>query len=175
MVNTLARTTAQPRPVTRELIQQWESSRPSLKALNDATLEMKRGEEILKTRCVELCGDEEEFKKVARFWKESMLWVRGVTIEYVHATKAYRLIEVERHLHDRHSRVMKSAEKKHRSESLRLALIRDDDFETNDHQRQLRVLLMQQHNDTAGKIEAQREHSRIAMAQPETLPKILGN
>ena len=51
-------------------------------------------------------------------------------------------------------------------------LIRDGDL-ASDHEKSLRMLLMNQHNDTAGKIEAQREHSRIAMAAPETLPKIV--
>lgn len=168
------RSTSQPKEITRELIAQWEQLRPALKALNDATLTMNRGEEITKERCVALCGgDEKLFKNMGKYWKESLLWLRGVTVEYVHATKAYRLIEVERHLVDRTNRVMRSAEKKHRTEALRLALIRDDDFNGNDHQRQLRALLMKHHNDTAGKIEGQREMARIALVQPETLPRIV--
>jgi hypothetical protein len=69
---------------------------------------------------------------------------------------------------------MRAAERKHREESLRLGLVRDMDMES-DHQRRLRVLLMGQHSDVAGKIESQREFARLALIQPETLPQINGN
>jgi hypothetical protein len=168
------RAAGQPAEVTRELVEQWERNRPALKALNDATLEKPRGYSLPKAEAVTIAGGEDEFHKVAGYWKRSILWLRGITIEYEHASKSYRFIEVERHLTVRHARVLKSAEKKHREESLRLALVRDADMES-DHQRRLRVLLMGQHNDAAGKIEAQREHARLALSQPETLPRVNGN
>lgn len=167
------RSAAQPSEVTRELVSQWEQSRPALKALNDATLDKPRGWALPKGEAVRLAGGEREFKKVAGYWKRCVLWLRGITVEWDAANHAYRFIEVERHLTHRHERIMASQEKKHREESLRLALVRDGDL-GSDHQRKLRVLLMGQHNDSAGKIEAQREYARLALIQPETLPKING-
>ena len=166
--------TAQPAEVTRELISQWETRKPALKALNDATLDRPRGFALPKAEAVKLAGGEKEFQKVATYWKRSILWLRGITIEYEAATKAYRFIEVERHLTLRQTRISKSAERKHREEALRLGLVRDGDLE-NDHNRRLRVLLMNQHSETAGKIESQREFARLALIQPETLPRINGN
>ena len=165
--------TSQPAEVTRELVDQWEIRRPALKALNDATLDKGRGFALPRDEAFRLAGGEDEFRKVAIYWKRSILWLKGITIEWEAATKSYRFIEVERHLTSRHSRVMQAAERKHREEALRLGLVRDNDLE-NDHHRRLRVLLMNQHSDTAGKIESQREHVRIALLQPETLPRING-
>lgn len=166
------RSGSQPKEVTRELVAAWEQKRPALKALNDATLDKKRGYAIQVARCHELCGGEKEFQKVVGYWKQSVLWVIGITIEYEAASKSYRFIEIERHLTNRNARVMRSAERKHREEVLRLGLIRDADMET-DHQRRLRILLMNQHGDAAGKIESQIEYSRLAISRPETLPKIV--
>lgn len=160
--------------VTRELVSAWEQRYPVLKKLNDATLDKNRGELIPKAELVTLAGSEKEFNRVKEKWADSIVWLRGIKLAYDHANKGYRFITTEEHLVDRFSRVMKSSEKKHRNEALWLGLIRDADFE-NDHQRKLRVLQMQQHTDTKGKIEAQREHMRIALAQPETLPRIVGN
>jgi hypothetical protein len=67
---------------------------------------------------------------------------------------------------------MRSTERRHREETLRLGLIRDNDLET-DHQRKLRILLIQQHGDAAGKIETQMEFARLSRQRPETLPKIV--
>ncbi len=173
MSTVVRRNSSQPREVSRELITEWEKNRPALKALNDLTLEKPRGFTLAKSTAVEVAGGETEFKKVSKYWKQSLLWLRGITIEYEAGAKGYRFIEVERHLTARHTRIMKSQERKHREESLRLALVRDADIE-NDHHRKLRVLLMNQHNDIAGKIEAQREHARLAISQPETLPRIIG-
>lgn len=159
-----------PQEVTRTLVAAWEQKRPALKALNDATLEQPRGYAIQAARCVELCGGEEQFRKVARYWKQTIMWLRGITIEYEHASKSYRFIEVDRHLSNRQQRVMISMERRHREEAVRLGLIRDVDME--DHQRRLRALFMNQHSDVAGKIESQREHARIARLQPETLPRM---
>ena len=169
-----ARKTAQPAEVTRELVAQWERNRPALAALNAATLDKTRGYAIPRAEAIQIAGGEVEFRKVANYWKRSILWLLGITIEYEAATKAYRFIEVERHLTRRQERIMQAAERKHREEALRLGLVRDNDFE-NDHNRRLRVLLMNQHSDTAGKIESQREFARLALMQPETLPKINGN
>jgi hypothetical protein len=166
--------TAQPSEVTRDLVGQWEARRPALKALNDATLDKPRGYAIPKAEAVTLAGDEKAFQKIVVYWKRCILWLRGITIEYDAATKSYRFIEVERHLTIRQSRIMRAAERKHREESLRLGLVRDMDMES-DHQRRLRVLLMGQHSDVAGKIESQREFARLALIQPETLPQINGN
>lgn len=166
------RATSQPKEVTRELIAAWEQKRPSLKALNDATLTRPRGYAIQAERCIEICGTKEEFSKVAKFWKMSVLWVSGITIEYEPASKSYRFIEVERHLTNRNERLLKAVERKHREESLRLSLIRDADLES-DHRRALRLLLRNQHSDAAGKIESQREFARLAVTRPETLPKIV--
>ena len=66
---------------------------------------------------------------------------------------------------------MRSAEKKHRMEALRLRVIRDGDL-SSDHERSLRLMLANQHSDTAGKINSQREAARIAIAQPETMPRL---
>lgn len=162
---------SQPKEVTRELVAAWEQKRPALKALNDATLDKERGFAIQKARAVEIAGGEDEFQKVATYWKRCVLWLKGVTIEYEASSKSYRFIEVERHLTARHDRILRSQEKKHREESIRLALVRDADMKS-DHQRQLRVLQMDQHNRTAGLIETQREASRIALTQPETLPRL---
>ena len=118
----------QPKEVTRELVAEWEKSRPALKALNDATIDKTRGFAITKNEAVKIAGDEDEFQKVAGYWKKSILGVLGITIEYEHASKSYRFIEVERHLTNRHQRIMLSQERKHREESLRLAVIRDADM-----------------------------------------------
>jgi len=168
------RKAGQPAEVTRELVEQWERTRPALAALNAATLDKPRGYAIPKAEAVTIAGDEAAFKKVATYWKRSLLWIRGITVEYEAATKSYRFIEAERHLTTRQNRIMQAAERKHREEALRLGLIRDADLAT-DHQRQMRVLLMSQHSDTAGKIESQREFARLALQQPETLPRINGN
>lgn len=165
------RKTSQPSEVTRETIAGWEQKRPALKALNDATIEKPRGYSIQAAKCWELCGGKGEFQKIAAFWKRSLLWIKGVTVEYDAAAKSYTFPLVEQHLTRRYARVMVSAERRHRGESLRLALMRDGDMST-DHERRLRLFQMAQHNDTAGKIEAQREHARIALANPETLPRI---
>lgn len=169
----LSRKTAQPSEITRESVAGWEQKRPALKALNDATLDKPRGYAIQAAKCWELCGGKGEFCKVAAFWKRSILWLRGVTIEYDAAARSYTFPLVEQHLTRRHQRVMAASERKHRGEALRLGLIRDADM-TSDHERRLRLFQMTQHNDTAGKIEAQREHFRIAVAQPETLPRLPG-
>lgn len=164
------RSASAPQEVTRTLVAAWEQKRPALKALNDATLEQQRGYAIQAAKCIELCGSEEAFKKVAKYWKQTIMWLRGITIEYEHASKSYRFIEVDRHLSNRQQRVMVAMERKHREEAVRLGLIRDNDMA--DHQRRLRALFMNQHSDVAGKIESQREHARIARLQPETLPRI---
>ena len=166
--------TAQPAEVTREIVSQWEVRKPALKAVNAATLSKPRGFTLPKAEAVALVGGEVEFSKVAPYWKRSILWLLGITIEYEAATKSYRFIEVERHLTARQQRISKSAERKHREEALRLGLVRDNDLE-NDHDRRLRVMLMNQHSETAGKIESQREFARLALIQPETLPRIGGN
>jgi len=165
------RSASQPKQVTRELVAAWEQKRPALKALNDATIDKPRGYAIQVARAIELAGDKIEFAKVARYWKDSILWVRGITIEYDHASKSYRFPEVENHLTARYARQMKSAERRHRSEALKLSLIVDDDMQS-DHQRKLRLLQRDQHNESAGKIESQREFVRIAMEKPETLPRL---
>lgn len=160
--------------ITREVIERWEQHWPALKALNDETLTLDRGQEIAVERCVAICGDESSFRKIAKRWKECLLWLRGITVEYSRKSRAYRMLQVEEHLCDRNTRVMLAAEKRHRTEALRLGLMRDEDLRT-DHQRRLRALMMHQHSDTAGKIEAQREHARIGYARPETLPRINGS
>ena len=165
--------TAQPSEVTRELVAQWEVRKPALAALNAATLDKPRGYALPRAEAVQTAGGEEQFRKVANYWKRCILWLRGITIEYEAASKSYRFIEVERHLTRRQERIMQAAERKHREEALRLGLVRDADIET-DHNRRLRVLLMNQHSDTAGKIESQRQFARLALTQPETLPKING-
>jgi len=170
MNRAMTRSTSAPKEVTRELVAEWEKRRPALKALNDATLDKPRGFAIEKSRCVDICGGEKQFGKVAGYWKQCILWLRGITIEYEHASKSYRFIEVERHLTSRHQRVMASAEKKHRAEWQRLGVMRDDDM--TDHQRRLRVLSMDSHSKAAGAIEASREMHRIALTQPETLPRV---
>ena len=172
-MSAVRRKSSQPKEVSRELVSDWEKRYPALKALNDATLEKPRGYILPKAEAVLLAGGEKEFSKASGRWKQSLLWLRGITIEYDHSEKGYRFIEVSSHLTTRQERVMRSQEKKHREESLRLALIRDIDVAT-DHMRSLRVLLMQQHSDTAGKIESQREYARLALKQPETLPRIVG-
>lgn len=164
------RTAAAPREITRENISKWEQRWPALKALNDATLDKARGYSIAVAECERICGGEKEFKKVAPKWKAAVLWVLGITVEYDHGAKAYRFIDVARHLTDRHQRVLRRHERTHRSEWQRLAVMRDADM--SDHQRRLRVLEMHQHNDAAGKLEGQREHARLALERPETLPKI---
>lgn len=167
----LARDTAQPKEVTRELVSQWEEKWPCLRLLNNATLDKARGFSISIAECERICGDKKTFRKISSYWKRCVMWLLGITVEYEHTTKSYRFIEVERHFVTRNGRIMRAAERRHREESLRLALIRNSDLET-DHRRAMRVLLMNQHNDTAGKIEAQREHARIALAAPETLPTL---
>lgn len=171
-VHEMTISTSQPKEITREAITRWEAQRPALKRLNDATLDKPRGHTITPAELVAIAGGPKEFEKAKGYWKKSILWLRGITIEYEAAIKAYRFINVEAHLTTRHDRVMRSAERKHRLESLRLSLIRDNDMES-DHQRRLRLLQREQHNSAAGKINAAREASRIALAQPETLPKII--
>jgi hypothetical protein len=166
------RKSSQPKEVTRELIAAWEQKRPALKALNEATIDKPRGYAIQVARCWELAGGDKAFMKVAKYWKQSILWVLGITIEYDAASKSYRFIETERHLTNRNDRIMRSTERRHREETLRLGLIRDNDLET-DHQRKLRILLIQQHGDAAGKIETQMEFARLSRQRPETLPKIV--
>ena len=149
----------QPKEVTREQIAEWEKRRPEVKALNDATMDKPRGFLLPREQAWSLCGGESIFKKVAKYWKQSLLWVRGITVEWDHANKGYLLIDTDRHLTKRQSRVQRSAEKKFREEALRLGLMRDEDFDS-DHQRKLRLLFMDQNNDSAGKIAAQRERLR---------------
>lgn len=156
--------------VTRELVSQWESKFPELKQLNDMTLDKPRGYAIDVATIARICGSRKTLMKVLRFWRESVKWLRGITVEYHYPTRAYRFIEVDRHLGDRHQKRMRSIERQHRAEWQRLAVIRDDDM--TDHQRRLRAFAMQQHQDSAGKVEASREHYRIATTCPETLPRI---
>jgi hypothetical protein len=157
--------------ITREAVMQWEEKHPALKRLNDATLDKSRGFAITRADAVALAGDEETFRKVRNYWMRSVLWLCGVTIEYEHKTKSYRFIEVDRHLIDRQNRILRGQERKHREEAVRLGVIRDADVAT-DHQRRLRALMMNQHIETAGKIEGQREFARLALTQPERLPRI---
>lgn len=166
----LSRKTAAPKEVTREDIARWESTRPALKALNDATLGQPRGFSITVEECIRLCGDEATFRKVAKHWKDAVLWVLGITIEYEHKSKSYVFTSATHHLTTRHSRVMSAAEKRHRAEWQRLGVMRDGDL--TDHERRLRVFSMDQHAQVAGKIEASREHHRIAVTRPETLPRL---
>lgn len=156
--------------ITRETIEGWEKTRPALKALNDATLDKPRGFAIAVVECHRLAGGEERFKKVARYWRLSVMWLTGITIEYEAGSKAYQFIEVERHLTHRHHRMMKAIEKKHRQEWQRLGVMRDKDM--SDHQRKVRMMAMDQHTRSAGIANANREHHRIALTTPETLPQI---
>lgn len=168
------RAASQPKEVTRELVADWEKRYPALKALNDATLEKPRGFCLSAAEARRLAGGEKELAKILPRWKRSILWLRGITVEYEHAAKGYRFLEVERHVTHRHERILKGQEKKHREEALRLALMRDGDMPT-DHLRRLRVFQMNQHQDMAGKIESQREFARLALTQPETLPRLQGS
>lgn len=159
-----------PKEVTRETISRWEQTRPALKALNDATLDKPRGWSITKAEAERIAGGPVEFRKIAQHWRDSLLWVRGITVEWRHADKSYVLIEVDSHLSKRHQRVLASSERRHRSEWQRLAVMRDQDM--TDHQKRLRAFAMQSHSDTAGKLAAQRDHYAIAQTSPETLPRI---
>ena len=159
--------------VTRELVAQWEAKRPALKRLNDATLDKPRGWSITKQELEAIAGGADEYASAAHWWRESLLWLRGITVEYTATIKGYRFIEVERHLTDRQRRVSKTIERKHRKEMQRLAVIRTKDM--TDHQQRLRAFSMEQHARAAGAIEAAREHHRIVVTQPETLPRIAGN
>ena len=167
------RKASQPREVTRELVAKWELKWPALKSLNDATLDKPRGFALARNEAFELAGSEAAFKKVAKYWKRTAVWIKGITIVWEAATKSYRFIEVDWHFTEYQEKMMVAAERKHREEALKLGLIRDNDLES-DHQRRLRVLLMNQHSDTAGKIESQREFARLALVQPETMPRING-
>lgn len=167
------RKSSQSKEISREMVEAWEKRHPSLKALNDATLDKPRGYVIAKSDAVAMCGGEKEFGKVASKWKECVLWLRGITVEYDHKSRGYKFIQVDGHLIDRNDRILRSHEKKHREESLRLGLMRADDLSSEHHQK-LRVLQMNQHSDIAGKLNAQREYVRLALRQPETLPRIVG-
>lgn len=159
--------------INRELVQRWEVQLPALKQLLDETLDKDRGFEIPKERCLEICGDAKMLGKVLPRWKDAIVWLRGITIKYEPARKSYRFINVHEHLTERNDRIMRSSERRHREEALRLNLIRDVDMGDSDTQRKLRVLIVQQHIDTAGKLNAQREMARLALSQPETLPSIV--
>lgn len=161
----------QPKELSRDQITVIETRLPALKALNDATLDKPRGFEISKADAVRLAGGEKEFTKAAKYWKASVLWLRGITIEYVHSIKGYRFIQVEQHLLERHERTLRACERKHRDEALRLGLIRDADL-SNDHQRRLRILQADQHSHAAGVVNSQRAAIEIAITRPETLPRL---
>jgi hypothetical protein len=164
--------TKQPDQVTREVLSQWESRWPALKALNDATLCMKRGEAIEVEKCHRICGDKEQFKKVASKWKQGILGVLGIMVRFrPKPLPAYEFVSVDYHLGKHHDRTLARAEKMHRSESLKLAMMHDDDLAT-DHQKRLRLFQRNQHSDAAGKINSLRDYNRIAIERPETMPKI---
>lgn len=166
----VSRKTAAPKQITREDIARWETRRPALKALNDATIDKSRGFSIAVDECIRLCGSESDFRKVASHWKTSVLWVLGITLEYEHKSKSYVFTTATHQLTTRHARVMASAEKKHRQEWQRLGVMKDE--ELSDHERNLRLFAMDQHAQVAGKIEASREHHIIALTRPESLPRI---
>jgi hypothetical protein len=160
--------------LTRESIDALERQFPALKALNDETLDKPRGFVLAMAEAIRLTGgDEKAHKKAIKLWKECVLWLRGITVVYDHKNRGYRFTSVTEMLIDRQQRLSKSQEEKHRIESVRLAVIRDPDF-SSDHERRMRLLLKQQHDDNRGRLNAQREHARIAYATPETLPRIVG-
>lgn len=162
-----------PKEVTREIISRWETKYPALKALNDATLGKGRGFEITRADAVRIANGAKEFNRIAGKWKDSVLWLDGITIEYRAKIKGYRFILADEHLIDRQKKTSVRLERTHRMEGVRLSVIRDADM--SDHQRKLRALLSNQHFDTAGKIASQRDIARIALTQPETLPRLNGD
>jgi len=157
--------------LTREAITAIEARYPALKALNDATLDKPRGFIIAKAEAVRLAGGEKEFAAIRNRWKDSVLALRGITVEYKHAIRGYRFILAGEHMSERHMRILTATERKHREEALRVGFIRDEDIES-DHQRRIRVLVMGQHSDLAGKANAQIEHARIGNLRPESLPRL---
>lgn len=167
---TITRKTAAPKEISREDIARWEARRPALKAINDATMDKSHGFAITVSECVRLCGSEADFRKIAAHWKTSVLWVLGITVEYEHKAKAYVFVTAAHQLTTRHARVMAASEKKHRQEWQRLGVMRNADL--TDHERALRLFAMDQHAQVAGKIEAAREHHRIALTRPESLPRV---
>lgn len=161
----------QPRQINRDDVSKWESVSPELKRLNDATLDKPRGYVLTKADAIAICGDEAAFKRVVLKWKDCLLWLRGITAEWCHAERGYRFIDTHYHLTVRNQRLLASIEKRHRYEALRIGLIDDGDL-GSDHARRLRAMVAQQHSDDAGRASSQREAVRLAMARPETLPRV---
>lgn len=162
--------TSQPREITLEMIERWESTSPKLKTLNEATRDKERGFILTKAEAITICGDEESFDEVKQKWKLSLFGRRGVTVTYAHKEKGYLLCKFEHHKASYEKR-LRSAERKHREAALALAVIPDADLPTDFDKRQ-RVYLMQLENDIASKINSQREFARVALTRPETLPRL---
>jgi len=161
-------------PWTEERIQRMEVRYPALKALNDFSTDKTRGYIMPRETAIQLCGGEKEFKRVAMRWRMSILFRRGITVDWSAKDKGYLFVTVEHHQTVRNQRRLAAIERTHRMESLRLGLIPDDDFES-DHQRQLRILELEQHARQANVIASNREHVRLALQRPETLPRLPGS
>ncbi len=165
----------QQKELTRESISELESQLPKLKLLNDMTMDKPRGYTIEKNQIEAITGidaeqDDKGWKKVTSLWKRAILWVRGIDVVYSHKIGGYEFLSVDRHLTVEMDKRMAAAERKLRKEAHKLLLIRDDDL--NDHQRQLRLHLANQANDSAGKINSQRSMALTWKKRPETLPRI---
>jgi len=165
----------QQKELTRESITELESQIPKLKLLNDMTMDKPRGYTIEKKQIEAITGidpehDDKDWKKIVSLWKRAILWIRGIDVAYSHKISGYKFLSVDQHLTVEMDKRMASAEKKLRKEAHKLLLIRDDDL--NDHQRQLRLHLANQANDSAGKINSQRSMVLTWKKRPETLPRI---
>jgi uncharacterized protein YchJ len=148
----------------------WELRYPALERLNAATLDKPTGTMFPRQQLWDICGGTDEFKKVCQRWSKCMMLI-GKTVEFVMKERAYIIRPIDYVLKERHQKQLASSERRHRKEALRLALIPNDMIES-DHEKRLRMFNMHQHNETAGKIEAQREQARIGVERPETLPQM---
>lgn len=157
-----------------ETIRAMEESNPALARLNAETLDQSRGFEISKVRILGLIDDTDTrtVAKTIRQWKACVLHKHGITVTYKHAIKGYRYPTTEEELYVGHDKRAAAVERMAKKEWLRLAVIRATDLQ--DSERRRRLALCDSMNDTAGKLNAQRQQASLWAKRPETLPRVNG-
>lgn len=155
--------------IDRTQIADKEKRYPAVKALNDETLDKPRGFILPVERGWEICGSEDEFKRVVGHWKECVQLILGIFVKYSHKHRGYEFVTTDQHMKEVIPREQRAIEKKLRTTSTRLAMIHDDDLGSVEEKR-LRLFLVEQASAAAGRMNADRERARIAFERPETLP-----
>ena len=166
------RTVRQDRQLTRDDVSRLEIGNPKLKPLNDATINQPRGFSITKHELLAIIDepDERTQKKIIKQWKACIFWARGITVDYSAKIRGYVFPCADSELRGGHDKRLAAQERRLKKEALRLAVIRDDDL--TDHDKRRRMLLANQVNAAASKINSSRSMAMIWNRQPETLPRI---